>query len=257
MTSNTVNALLVMPGDESATKIVKVGRRTSQNSTFRKDCYKHINCTLIERWPYSAKLERIYFDDDHIYHYEIWVDEEGSPYCKDRKYNPCATITAHPLGEARGRHIHGPAIILRITGNDPMKVKLHKDGFTLDDWKKMSQATWYNEALVEVNCGELSTTDYKKFKGSYKEHDPNQDGFNSQGFQEFCENLKKESEKKSKGKKKNSKKKKSGKRKRKELKWMEGSNLEESFSSGDDGGRKKKKRKKKRRKKKLIIDDDD
>lgn len=97
MTNKNINALLIMPGNESNTKVVSIGRPTIKNSTFLKDCYKHIDCATIERWPYQVKLEKIYFDDDHIYYYEIWVDEEGGPMCKTRKYNVCATLTGHPL----------------------------------------------------------------------------------------------------------------------------------------------------------------
>jgi hypothetical protein len=58
-------------------------------------------------------------------------------------YNPCATLSAHPLGEAYGRRIYGNALLVPLKGSE---------SYTLEDWQQICDGVWYKQKLVEKNA---------------------------------------------------------------------------------------------------------
>ena len=144
------NALLIMPGvaSENNPKLIQINKKN-----MLKDLYKHIDCNQVQMAP--KFMEKLQYDKKHVYHFEMWIDEEGGPYCKNRDYNGCATVTNHPNGELiEWCRVHGPAILIRTVKGG----RARKD-FTLDDWKKIvkcTQAFAGDIKLVEKNIKENS-----------------------------------------------------------------------------------------------------
>lgn len=128
-----------MPGDEKLTKVVQISKTGPDVRVH--EMQQHIGADRVELWPKQHQLKQIKFDDEHIYEFDLWVDEEGGPYCNNRTYNRCATITAHPLGEVLGWFVYGPALLVR---------KGKKD-LDEEDWKKITRATYYDHKLVQMN----------------------------------------------------------------------------------------------------------
>jgi hypothetical protein len=125
-------SLLILPGDESLTTVVD-----------SKDPREILQCT-VQMWPYCYQLDTITYKDDNginNYKFDIYVDESG--LCKGLEENLCGTLAAHPLNEAKRKIIVGPCAIIPL--NNEVK-------YTLDDWKKICKAVWYNTDLIESNC---------------------------------------------------------------------------------------------------------
>lgn len=141
LNKNIKYALLIKPGTENIEE-VEIRRKNSL-----EDMQKYIGGRVERAFQL---LKKVYYDKDHIYQYELWIDEEGGPFCKDLNYNGCATISLHPNAEYSngGSHrLHGPVLMIR-TGKQKNK------GLFLEDWKRISRATYYNEELVEKNIDE-------------------------------------------------------------------------------------------------------
>ena len=141
-------ALLILPGKDSEETIKEImidNTKSENNNNKRLKQMQELIGGYIEKAP--RLLKKVYFDDDYIYNYELWVDEEGGPYCKDLDYNGCATISLHPHAEISNEgcfRLHGPAIMIR-TGKDKNK------GLFIEDWKRISRATYYDSKLVTKN----------------------------------------------------------------------------------------------------------
>lgn len=60
-------------------------------------------------------------------------------------------------------------LCIRLKTNDPLKTVVDKKGFKIEDWKKICDAVWYNNELVELNCKRLKLSNYKKLKSEGKE----------------------------------------------------------------------------------------
>lgn len=130
-----VNALLVLPGDESLTTVVTVDKSTAFGSVLGP----HVS---IETWPYQYTRDKITGPNNTSYRLEMYVDESG--LLKKLPINPCATLAMDPLGEIRRNLVHGPALILSADRNRP--------DLTMDDWNNICQGVYYDKQLVELNA---------------------------------------------------------------------------------------------------------
>lgn len=104
------------------------------------DLAQSLGCQRVERWPYQYQLDSIEGPSGKRYRFDIWVDEEGA-------LNPAAgcnvraSLAAHPLNEAYGNLIRGPAILKPLS----MAVK-----YTLADWDEIRKGVW----SLDCDCDE-------------------------------------------------------------------------------------------------------
>jgi hypothetical protein len=128
-------ALLVQPGDESKTTVVTINPNSLSGDILGKG-------VILVTWPYPLTKDIIHAPNGRQYRLEMYVGDNSA--IDGSELNPCATLTMDPLGEFKGNHVFGPALIHSID-------KKHPD-LTLDDWKNICQAVWYNEELVDKNA---------------------------------------------------------------------------------------------------------
>jgi hypothetical protein len=138
MAKTTRAAILILPGDEDNSTLVDI--ETKGGAPRYKSLAKALGAERAEQWPPQYTLEALDGGGGRKYSYDLFVDEEG--VLKGLPYNRCATLSAHPLGEARVRWIHGPCVL----------IARDRRGLTLDDWKRICQAVYYDDDLVEKNA---------------------------------------------------------------------------------------------------------
>jgi hypothetical protein len=126
-------ALYVPPGDEDKALAVAIPAGAAEAAEL-------LGCARVERWPWSYQLDSVAGPSGEQYRFDVWVDEEGALH--DRSYNACATLAAHPLNEAYGRTIAGPALLVPLDGTKPL---------TLDAWREICQGVWYDASTVRRN----------------------------------------------------------------------------------------------------------
>ena len=128
-------ALFVQPGDEEKTTVVTVNTNSLSGDILGKGVF-------LETWPYQLTKDVLYAPGSKCYRLEMYVGDSSA--IDGSEFNPCATLTMDSLGEFKGIHVYGPALIRSIDRNYP--------DLTLDDWKNICKAVWYDEALVERNA---------------------------------------------------------------------------------------------------------
>lgn len=128
-------ALLVQPGDEKLTTVVTIDPDNLSGEILGKGI-------RLERWPCCYTKDIIRAPNKREYRLEMFAGDSST--IDGSKYNPCATLTMDPLGEAYGVHVHGPALVISIDEEHP--------DLTLDDWKNICQAVWYDEVCVDENA---------------------------------------------------------------------------------------------------------
>lgn len=109
-----------------------------------KDVRNEMNCN-VEMWPYQYMMHQIKGSNGKIYAFDVYVDEDG--LCKQLAVNEIATYLCHPFNIARGRVVHGDAIILPLDEDVD---------YTMEDYQAMYDGVWVrddesNIDLVEEN----------------------------------------------------------------------------------------------------------
>lgn len=122
------------PGCQENTRVVSVSDAKDRASAL-------LECRAVERWPYSRQLDVIRGPNGRKYRFDIWVDEEG--LMAGREDNLCASLAAHPLNEAFGHVIAGPALLVPLPGGR---------AFSLEDWGQICKGVWSLECDCEDDC---------------------------------------------------------------------------------------------------------
>jgi hypothetical protein len=134
-----MQGLLIKPGDESKTEVLVLGPVNKRHEVMAKA----IGCYNIERLPHLGQRRPIVYEKDgerKVYTLDLFCDEEGL-LRKDPVHNPCAEFTYNILGA-------GPTWS-GVCGSVVAVDEHHS--LTLDDWKKICQAVYYDEDMAQKN----------------------------------------------------------------------------------------------------------
>jgi hypothetical protein len=141
-----ITALLVKPGNETKTEVVEISTNSDQRLA---QMQKYIG-GYVQMLPRATQVRPIFFEEKgkviDQYNFDVWVDEEGIP--KGLEQNSCAEFSYSILG-AFSCPIFGNALLIEKGRN-----------LTIDDWKKIGQATYYNQEMATKNLNGF----YKKSK---------------------------------------------------------------------------------------------
>lgn len=133
-------ALLVKPGPQENTVVVPLLEATERPAAL-------LECRWVELWPYHYQLDAIEGADGRARRFDVWVDEEGA--AASREANVCASLAAHPLNEAFGRHIRGPALLVPCGGASAPS----DGGYSLEDWGQICKGVWSLDCDCEGEPG--------------------------------------------------------------------------------------------------------